>query len=167
MIMDTLTIITVIVFAAALILGAMKGIVKQLGSFAAVVLGIIACRIFATPATAIAARLLGVSETDTALNHYTCAIIGCAVVFLAVWLLVWLIARLIHRVVTAVKLGPLNSIAGALFMAFKWMLVLSLAFNAWLALSPESPAVAKPSQIVDAVESLAPATLGFIKDCAR
>lgn len=163
--MDTLTIITIIVFAAAIILGAIKGIVKQLGSFAAVVLSIIACRIFSEPATAIAARILGVSETDSALNHYTCAIIGCAAVFLIVWLLVWMVARLIHRVVTAVKLGPLNSIAGALFMAFKWMLVLSLAFNAWLALAPDSPAVARPSQIVDAVESLAPATLGFIKDC--
>ncbi len=165
--MDTLTIITVIVFVAAIILGAIKGFVKQLGSFAAVVLGIIACRIFSEPATAIASRILGLSETDSSLNHYTCAIIGCAVVFLAVWLLVWLIARLIHRVLTAVKLGPINSIAGALFMAFKWMLVLSLAFNAWLALSPDSPPVARPSQIVDAVECLAPATLGFITDCAK
>ena len=164
--MDTITIITIIILAAALILGAIKGFIRQLGSFAAVVIGIIACRIFSGQATQLAAKVLGVSPADSALNHYMCAIIGCAGVFLAVWLVVWLIARLIHKVISAVKLGPLNSVAGALFMAFKWMLVLSIAFNAWLAVSPTTRALARPSDIVEAVESIAPKVLGFIKDYA-
>ncbi|MEZ3597671.1 MAG: CvpA family protein [Paramuribaculum sp.] len=161
--MDTLTIIIIVIFVAALIAGGSKGFVKQLGSFAAIIAAIIACRVFMPQATALAAQLLGVSADGSELNRYICVIAGCAGVFLIVWMLVWLLSRMIHRAITVVKLGPLNAIAGALFMAFKWMLVISLALNAWMAVSPDTQALARPSSVVEAVESIAPKTLGFIK----
>lgn len=164
--MDTLTIIIVIIFVAALIAGGSKGFVRQLGSFAAIIAAIIACRVFLPQATAVASRLLGVPADGGDLNHYICVIAGGAALFLIVWMLVWLLSRMIHRAITAVKLGPVNAIAGSLFMAFKWMLVTSLALNAWMAVSPGAKALQRPSSVVEAVESIAPATLGFIKDHA-
>lgn len=136
--MSFIDIVILIVFAGAVIVGLRKGLIAQLGSVAAVIIGILACRLWGDDAARIAASLIPelTSNGDTA--TYAASVVGNVTLFVIVYLSVKLLASLVRNVTHALMLGIVDRILGVLFCLFKWFLVLSIVFNLWDAIFPSS-----------------------------
>lgn len=116
-----LDIFILICFIPAVIGGLMNGLVKQIASLAALVLGIWAGWHFS--------ELLSQGiriwfKTDNNLIN----IISFAIIFIAVLLLVNLIGNALSKIVKVVLLGWLDRILGVIFGILKYCLILSVIF---------------------------------------
>lgn len=160
--MSVTDIIIVIAVAGGLILGYSKGAIRQVSSVVGVAAGVIACRLAGPKAVGFAASLMGNETAPDASQVAT--FVGYAGLFFLVWLAVWLICRILRQATHALMLGPLDGVAGAVFLSFKWLTVLSMAFNLWLLIDPDTPLFA--SALSAKVTELAPALFGFIKEMA-
>ena len=131
--MDSFSIFIIIVIVVSAGFGWYKGFLKQAAQVAGLILGIAACRIFGTR---LATALCGEepSGADTALYY----VMAYVVLFLVVYVLVSLCSRLLKGVLNTLKVGILNRIGGALFNICKWMLLVSLLLNLWVAVSPST-----------------------------
>lgn len=169
--MGYLDIIFIILFAGGAVIGYRKGALKQIGSLAGVVAGIIACQTAGEWASGIAGSIIGANEPDASeLTIYTAKVLGYGCLFGVTWLGIWLIASFLRKATRALLLRPVDSVAGSLFLIFKWFLVLSLMLNFWKTISPQSTvfngAKLAGGALLDTVMHIAPITLGYIKDFA-
>lgn len=165
--MNALTIFIIIVAVASLIFGYHRGIVREASSLCAILLAIVACQLLGDTATTIAAKAIGADEGESAAASYSASIIGCGSLFILVWLGVYLLARMLRGAVRAVRLGIIDSAAGALFSCGKWMLALSLVLNLVYLVAPTLPMWGgKPSGIVGAVLGFAPWIFGILRGAA-
>lgn len=163
--MTALDIILLIIFIVSAWLGFRKGIIRQLGSLAAIVVAIIACR---TLAPSVAELIFG-SHPDWetgSISHATVSIVSNCIVYLVAYYAVILIAKLLHTVSHAVLLGPLDHIAGAAFSVAKYFLLVSLLLNLYIVLFPASSLRSKShlcgGRVVELTTELAPWVLGAI-----
>lgn len=131
--MDSFSIFIIILVAVAAGFGWYKGFLKQAAQVAGLILGIAACRIFGSR---LATALCGgePSGADTVLYY----VMAYVVLFLVVYVLVSLCSRLLKGVLNTLKVGVLNRIGGAIFNVCKWMLLVSLLLNMWVAVSPST-----------------------------
>ena len=135
--MTVLDIILLLIFIGSAWYGFRKGIIKQLGSLAAIVIAIIACRTLGQPV----AEMLSGSNPDwqaSAVSRATVSIIANALVYLVAYYGVILIAKLMRMVSHAVLLGPLDRITGAAFAVGKYFLLVSLLLNLYIAVFPSA-----------------------------
>ena len=154
MALDIVILVIVIVAGA---MGFAKGIISQAGQIAAVIAGIVSARLFGTAVTSFFAG----SEAPTAID--TAA--GYIVTFLIAYALIWLIFRMARGLFHAVHLGIIDRLAGALFKALQWALLLSLALNVYILAAGNDPQLTDPQKPWRAaIVKLAPATLGYISD---
>lgn len=145
--MNGIDIFIYVIFAAAAILGYARGFVRQAGSIAAVVVGILAARMFGPWATE--HLFAGATEPEgSSMTVYGARTASYAVVFVVTWIVVWLVSRLLHGAIKAIKLGGLNSIGGTLFTMLEWALGISLMLNIWHLVSPSWTAPTALSQYV-------------------
>ncbi len=158
---STIDIIILVVLGAALIYGLIRGFIKQIASLGGIILGIVACRLFADNAGTLVQRLMPgtFSSADSA------RIVGCILLFLLVYFTVGAIASLTRKLTNALMLGWLDHLLGGIAALFKWALVLSIILNLWKAVSPDSP-IFYQSKLMDgemlpAIMNLAPRMLGF------
>lgn len=153
--MSTFDIILIVVLAAAAILGFIKGFFAQIGSIAGVVLGIILCRLFGE---SVRALLFG---DDTGMGY---TIAAYAILFVAVYLLCFIVARLFSTTLSALHLGIINRVAGAVFAVFTWAVIISVATNLYLVVEPKDEGFFmnrnKPWR--PAITQLAPNLMGYI-----
>lgn len=131
--MDSFSLFIIIIVVVSAAWGWFKGFLAQAAQVIGLVLGIAACRIFGS---ALASALCGEepSGTDTVLYY----VMAYVVLFLVVYVLVWICSRAIKGVLNTLKVGVLNRLGGAIFNTCKWMLLVSLVLNMWVAVSPES-----------------------------
>ncbi|MFR9522989.1 MAG: CvpA family protein [Rikenellaceae bacterium] len=115
--MNIIDIIIVVAFALFIVLGLRSGLIKQLGSFAGLILAII----LAKSLSAEVAALLHIG------GEYA-TIWGYIIVFVAVLLSASAITYLLRKVVQLACLGPLDRLLGAVLGAIKCALILSLSF---------------------------------------
>lgn len=155
--MTAIDIILLCIVLVALITGAIKGFVHQLGTIAGLIGGVLACRMF------------GADIADWAIARGTenaglLRALVYAGVFLAVFLGLALVARLLGALLSAIKLRALDRIGGAIFRVALWLLMTSLALNVYLGICPgdrqrfEVPSKPWRGAVVD----MAPALLGYI-----
>lgn len=157
-------IVILIIGVIAMILGYRSGLVRQIGSFVAFLLAVIACRMGGDLALRIGSVLLHVQpDSGSAISCTTVSVVGYIVIFIVVWLAVWVVARLFHAVITAVKLGVLNAVLGALFMSLKILMVVSIVLNVWLVLDPGCRPVASGGFVTHWTVGLAPALMGVLE----
>lgn len=141
----------------ALVTGALKGLVHQMGTIAGLICAMLACRFFGD-----AVADFFVSPTN---EHAT---LLRALVYIMLFLLVFfgiaLLARLLGAALSAVKLRVFDRVCGALFRLLLWMLFVSIAANIYIAVSPSSSpqfySKSKPWRTT--VTTLAPEFLGYI-----
>lgn len=157
--MNLFDLLIIIVFIIAIIIGLRRGIVVQLGSVGGIIIGIIACRLFAKDLAAVFAG----SNPDSN-DAYVSGIFANVIIFLIGYLLARVIAHFIKSATHALKLGIIDRLAGALFSLVEWFFLLSLALNLWQAFRPESNITAS-SRLADgraaaAVIDFAPTLLG-------
>lgn len=151
-----LDILILVVIGAALIIGAMRGAISQIGSVVGIVASIAAARLFGEHV----ARFFAGGEAPGALDYAA----GYTVVFLSVYVLAWVIVRLFRKVVHGVHLGIIDRIGGAFIKMFVWGMILSLALNLYLLIKGDEHCLDHPKKPWRAmIVRLAPTTLGFLK----
>lgn len=155
--MTALDFILLAIGLIALVTGAMRGLIRQLGTFIGLICGVLACRIF------------GVSVVNELVSphsdHHALLTAACyAALFLLVFIGITLIAGLIHKVISALMLGGIDRFAGGIFRLGLWTVILSLLLNVYLGIYPDDTSrfevKGKPWRTV--VLKAAPKLLGFI-----
>lgn len=152
--MNPFTIFLLVLAIVAGVLGFMKGLVRQIGSIAGIVAGIIVCRLYGHDAAAWLGRVASTPAEDSALITI-CAYAG---LFVLAYLGCIIAASLLRKVVSSLHLGLIDRVAGAALKIFVWAMLVSLALNVWVAFAPES----RPEGVwARRVENLAPAVMGI------
>ena len=118
--MSTLDLIILIILGLGILLGLVKGALKQLAGLLGLVVGLLAAKaMYATVADHVFIRV-----TDN-------LTVAQALAFLAIWvvvpLLFWLVATLLTRAMEAVSLGWINRLLGGLLGGVAHALLVSLA----------------------------------------
>lgn len=134
----------IVVLIGACIAGYHQGLVKQLGSIAAVVLAWLACLAMGDTAASVAASAMG---QDVSMQ--SARLVGCGVLFLVIWIAVGIVARMVDTVIKIVHLGLINNLAGSALMIIKAALAMSVLFNIYIGIEPQSSLATDP----DALES--------------
>lgn len=169
--MTGLDIFVLILLCAAAIWGYTRGIVVQMGSLLAFALAIAACRIFGDAATSAVMAMMGgeTAVTDPAqslMSRFMAECIANVALFLIVWIGVWFLSRAVKFVAKSLRLGFLDSLAGALFMLLKAGLVVSFIINFARFAAPNSALAQAQGWLMGGVADLAPQLLGFIQPMA-
>jgi len=170
--MTVLDIIILIIFIVAAVLGFRKGFITQVGSLAAIVIGIIACRMFAPQVVGlISPTPAEVAEGANSCPEYLTTIIACCIIYLVAYYAVILVVKLLKLVAHTVLLGPLDRIGGAIVSVVKWFIPVSLVLNLYLAMNPDCNLAEKVhiagGQPVQWIVELAPALFGALSQLAK
>lgn len=146
------------VLGVGAVLGFNRGIVMQLGQIVAVVAGIILSRLFGPELSGL---LAGGDGAGSAVN----VVGGYVAVFVIGYGLALLVFRLIRTTVHGVKLGIVDRLAGALFKAAQWLLILSLALNVFFIVTGDEGEFRQPGKPWRAAAiDFAPALLGYLAE---
>ena len=120
--MNYIDIIILTVLLAGSVVGASKGIFRQLGSLGGFLIGIIGARLFAAEFSLWLRSVVDLSATTAEIASYV-------LVFLIVYLSVFALARLLQRITQGVALGWIDRLIGGVFGAAKYILLLSVLAN--------------------------------------
>lgn len=134
--MTALDIIIIGVFIASAVMGFRKGLIAQIGSVAAILIGIIACRIFGAQVTEIIVPAQATGEDVDTMSRWGATILAYACLYIVAYYAVILVARLLKLVTHTLLLGPLDSIAGAAVSVAKWFMAVSVAVNIYIIIFP-------------------------------
>ena len=162
--MATIDIILLIVVVGAGIWGFSKGFIHQIGAIAAVIVGIIACRMLGPQAVEL---ICPPGEADAfSSKHIGAVVMAYAVLYIVAYYAVLLVAKMLKLAVHTVFLGPLDRIAGALLNIGKCLIMLSFLLNVYMAIFPDSD-LQKTSKIAEGkavamVIGLAPRIVGAV-----
>lgn len=150
-----------ILIAAVLVTGAIigyyRGIITQGGQIAAVLLAITGARL--------AGGTLATLFSSTPQPSAATTVVAYTLAFGICYLIVWTVVRMLRKVVETVHLGIIDRMAGAIFKSAQWCLMLSLALNLLIHISPQSDIVElRDKPFRQAVVSFGPAVLGYLCD---
>ncbi|MCP9612589.1 CvpA family protein [Coprobacter tertius] len=110
------------ILCIGIISGLMRGLVRQIGSLASLVLAIVGSYLFGNFTETL---LIGLFDVPLSISH--------SLAYLLTFLVIYLVGRLIAyfclRVVRWVQLGFLDRLAGAVFSVFKYVLIISIFIN--------------------------------------
>ncbi|MCH5347291.1 MAG: CvpA family protein [Muribaculaceae bacterium] len=162
--MSFIDILILIVFIAAVCYGLKLGLIRQLGSIAGLILGLIAARLFGDAVADIYGAFVPESFGTESVRLYTCSILGRVTVLVLVYAIVVLVARGLKKVFHSLLLGPVDRALGVVLALVQWFLGLSLVLNIFAALFP-SVALSEHSQLagglaLQAVMAVAPTLFG-------
>lgn len=135
--MPLIDIILLIIFIAAAVTGFRKGFIAQVGSLAAIVVAVIACRALGPTATGWVMPDGPDAETGSSMSRIIASALAYSGVYLVAYYAVILVVRLLKMVTHTLFLGPLDRIGGAAVNIIKWGLAVSLVLNLYLALWPD------------------------------
>jgi len=145
----------------SVISGFRRGMLRQLGSVAGVVVGALADHAFHD---AIFQALGGDASGDLMRSFFLSTLVS-SLIFITFYCALTFVSGLVLRVVSLIPGGMLGSISGALWSLFKSMLLLSLCYNLFLGLSGNEALLKcgrdSDGNLAGAVLELAPAVLDF------
>lgn len=157
--MPVADIILIIIAAVAGITGYRSGIIRQIGSLVGLVVAVLLCRVLG-PAT------VGAITPATTEHETLYTVLAYTILFLIGFFGVKLIAHLLHLVVSALKLGLIDRLTGAIFRIALWILAVSIALNLYFAIVPdeESKFCQSSRPWRGAVVDFAPALAGYMTE---
>lgn len=120
--MNTLDLILLVPVALGFVFGLFKGLIKELASLAAIVLGIYGAKFFAPSLSVSLVNKLGFSPKTSLPLAYLLLFILIAIILL-------LLAKMLDKMFDSVSLGGLNKFLGGLFAALKYALIVSVLLN--------------------------------------
>lgn len=138
--MNNIDISILIIIGVGFVFGLFKGLVRELASLVAIVLGIYGAKLFSSLLVPLFVNLLGVSEKVAQPLSYVVLFIAIAVVLL-------MLARAIDEVFDAVALSGLNKLLGGLFGALKYALIISVLINVFDSLNHKFRFVTEEKQL--------------------
>ncbi len=155
-----LDILIIAVFIASAVMGYRKGLIGQIGSVAAIIIGILACRMFGPQAAA----MITPTGEENSVSHYSTTLLAYGGVYIVAYYAVILVARMLRTVTHTLLLGPLDRIAGAAVSVIKWFMAVSVVLNLYIAIFPATDLAAKSNldhgRPVKWIIELAPAAWG-------
>ena len=129
--------ITVLLFVASVVIGYMRGLVKQATSLVGYILGIIACNAFGDTATDILLTVMP-SAAQWPLASVTTHAVAVIVLFLLISLSVRVAGMFLRSIVNMLHLGIIDNIGGSALCLFKYFFIFSILLNLWLMINPTS-----------------------------
>ena len=129
--------ITVLLFVASVVIGYMRGLVRQATSLLGYILGIIACNMFGDTATDILLTVMP-SAAEWPLASVTTHAVAVIVLFLLISLSVRVAGMFLRSVIGMLHLGIVDNIGGSALCLFKYFFVFSILLNLWLMVNPTS-----------------------------
>lgn len=129
--------ITVLLFVASVVIGYMRGLVKQATSLVGYILGIIACNAFGDTATDILLTVMP-SAAQWPLASVTTHAVAVIVLFLLISLSVRVAGMFLCSIVDMLHLGIIDNIGGSALCLFKYFFIFSILLNLWLMINPTS-----------------------------
>ena len=129
--------ITVLLFVASVVIGYMRGLVRQATSLLGYILGIIACNMFGDTATDILLTVMP-SAAEWPLASVTTHAVAVIVLFLLISLSVRVAGMFLHSVIGMLHLGIVDNIGGSALCLFKYFFIFSILLNLWLMVNPTS-----------------------------
>jgi len=132
--MNTLDLLLIIPITLGFVFGLFKGLVKELTSLAAIVLGIYGAKLFAPLISQFLIHTLHFSNK-------TAIPVAYLILFLAIALGLLLVANMLDKVFDSMSLGGLNKFLGGLFGALKYALIVSVLLNVFDALDSRFPII--------------------------
>ena len=129
--------ITVLLFVASVVIGYMRGLVRQATSLLGYILGIIACNMFGDTATDILLTVMP-SATEWPLASVTTHAVAVIVLFLLISLSVRVAGMFLRSVIGMLHLGIVDNIGGSALCLFKYCFIFSILLNLWLMVNPTS-----------------------------
>lgn len=156
----TVDIIMLVLVVLMTIWGMVRGIVRQIGDLAALILGVVGANLWGG---AITLWLNGRTEWSV----LVCQIVAYIGLFLVIYIAVRIVASFIKSLTQLVRLGWIDSLAGGLFGAFKTILIVSVLLNVAMLASKDSeiwrsPELAK-SKCYETVKDFAPYILHLVE----
>ena len=124
--MNKLDLILLVPIGIGFIFGLFKGLIKEITSLAAIVLGIYGARLLAPFISSILVSWFHFSEKIAMPMSYLVLFVGIAIVLL-------MVAKSLEKVFESMSLGGLNKFFGGIFGALKYALIVSvllIVFNA-------------------------------------
>lgn len=129
--------ITVLLFVASVVIGYMRGLVRQATSLLGYILGIIACNMFGDTATDILLTVMP-SAAEWPLASVTTHAVAVIVLFLLISLSVRVAGMFLRSVIGILHLGIVDNIGGSALCLFKYFFIFSILLNLWLMVNPTS-----------------------------
>ena len=129
--------ITVLLFVASVVIGYMRGLVRQATSLLGYILGIIACNMFGDTATDILLTVMP-SAAEWPLASVTTHAVAVIVLFLLISLSVRVAGMFLRSVIGMLHLGIVDNIGGSALCLFKYFFIFSILLNLWLMVNPTS-----------------------------
>ncbi|MGM9835355.1 MAG: CvpA family protein [Muribaculaceae bacterium] len=129
--------ITVLLFVASVVIGYIRGLVKQATSLVGYILGIIACNAFGDTATDILLTVMP-SAAQWPLASVTTHAVAVIVLFLLISLSVRVAGMFLRSIVDMLHLGIIDNIGGSALCLFKYFFIFSILLNLWLMINPTS-----------------------------
>lgn len=125
--MNSLDLFLLIPIVLGFIFGLFKGLIKELTSLAAIVLGVFGAKLFAPDVSEIL-----ISKFD--FSPKTATPIAYLVLFIAIAIGLHLLTKMLDKVFESMSLGGLNKLFGGLFCGLKYALIVSVLLNVFNAL---------------------------------
>ena len=125
--MNSLDLFLFIPIAVGFVFGLFKGLIKELTSLAAIVLGIYGAKLLAPFVSGILMGSFDISSTTAKPIAYFLLFVSIAIVLL-------LGAKMLDKFFESISLGGLNKLMGGFFGALKYALILSVLLNIFNAL---------------------------------
>lgn len=156
--------LVIIVAVWAILTGYRKGFLRQLNGLTGVAFGIVAARLMAPDFTVVVDGWM--PEGFRGFNRtFLCDTLAAGIIYIIVASLVTLATVPVGRLVSSLGDGVLNSIGGAIFRCFQFLMVLSIVYNLLVDLNPRSELTRSSrlhdGNIVEGVMQIAPSILGF------
>ena len=129
--------ITVLLFVASVVIGYMRGLVRQATSLLGYILGIIACNMFGDTATDILLTVMP-SAAEWPLASVTTHAVAVIVLFLLISLSVRVAGMFLRSIVDMLHLGIIDNIGGSALCLFKYFFIFSILLNLWLMINRTS-----------------------------
>ncbi|MCM1035477.1 MAG: CvpA family protein [Paludibacter sp.] len=117
--MSYIDLIILIPIAYGLVRGLMHGFVQELTTLVSLIAAIVCTKLWAPEMSQWLSSVVTWDEK-------TCQLTAWLIIFIAVALLLHLAGKLLNKLLSAISLGGINRLAGAIFGAAKWALIVSL-----------------------------------------
>ena len=151
--MNSIDYLLLIPILVGFIIGLFKGLVRELASLAAIVLGIYGAKLFSPViSTALLQKQIHSVQVANAVAY--------VLVFIAIAVGLLIVARWIDKFFDAVSLSTMNKLAGGLFGALKFALLMSILVNVFDAIDSKFQLVHKETKnssiLLEPVKHLGP-----------
>jgi membrane protein required for colicin V production len=120
--MHTLDLLLLIPITMGFVFGLFKGLVKELASLAAIILGIYGAKLLAPAVSRFLIHTFHFSDK-------TASPVAYLFLFIAIALIMSLLANMLDKVFNSMSLGGLNKLLGGIFGCIKYALIVSILLN--------------------------------------